>query len=282
MKDYDELKSYLQFLYQSNADSEGHKNYFKKEQIESHLINQVGEPVPMDLVYMYQDYLATSLIYQFGNTFFQQNQTRAHVLDVGSRFETALSFSHIANVTYLEPRDVNFPLEKEESSSSRKVLKHISSFSLVRGEAQAIPAENESYDYVVSLHAMEHFGLGRYGDTIDYYGDQKGLKEFHRVLKKDGKLILSIPCGFNTIIRFNKERIYNPSVVDEMLDNCGFNLEESFVICPHTLWDDEGNNAGFGPVYCTPSILERFREQYEKNNSFASPNAAYVVCASKK
>ena len=140
MKDYDELKSYLQFLYQSNADSEGHKNYFKQEQIESHLINQVGEPVPMDLVYMYQDYLATSLIYQFGNTFFQQNQTRAHVLDVGSRFETALSFSHIANVTYLEPRDVNFPLEKEESSSKRIILKHIPAFSLVRGEAQAIPA----------------------------------------------------------------------------------------------------------------------------------------------
>ena len=282
MKDYDELKSFLQFLDLRDTDSEGHKNYFKQEQIESHLINQVGEPVPMDLVYMYQDYLAVSSIYQFGNTFFQQNQRRADVLDIGSRLETALAFSHITNVTYLEPRDVNFPIQDEESSGEKKMLKHIDSFGFLKGEAQEIPAENESYDYVVSLHAMEHFGLGRYGDTIDYYGDQKGLKEFHRVLKKDGKLILSIPCGFNTIIRFNKERIYNPSVVDEMLDNCGFNLEESFVICPHTLWDDEGNNAGFGPVYCTPSILERFREQYEKNNSFASPNAAYVVCASKK
>ena len=118
---------------------------------------------------------------------------------------------------------------------------------MTKGEAQAIPAENESYDCVVSLHAMEHFGLGRYGDTIDYYGDQKGLKEFHRVLKKDGKLILSIPCGFDTIIRFNKERIYHPSVVDEMLDNCGFNLEEGFVICPHTVGEVGSDEKEFWP-----------------------------------
>tara|TARA_Y100001973_G_scaffold9223_1_gene12622 strand:- start:947 stop:1789 length:843 start_codon:yes stop_codon:yes gene_type:complete len=280
MKDYDELKSFLQFLDLSDTDSEGHKNYFKQEQIESHLINQVGESLPIDLVYMYQDYLTVGSIYKLGNEFFQQNKRFADVLDIGSRFETALAFSHITNVTYLEPRDVDFPME--ESSSERKVLKHISTFGFLKGEAQAIPAENESYDYVVSLHAMEHFGLGRYGDTIDYYGDQKGLKEFHRVLKKDGKLILSIPCGFNTIIRFNKERIYHPSVVDEMLDNCGFNLEEGFVICPHTIGKEGDSTMTWGNVYYTPSILERFREQYEKDNSFISPNAAYFAIANKK
>ena len=282
MKDYDELKSFLQFLNLSNTDSEGHKNYFKQEQIESHLINQVGESLPVDLVYMYQDYLAVSSIYQLGNAFFHQNKKLADVLDIGSRFETALSFSHITNVTYLEPRDVLFPTQDKEPSVGRTMLKQIDTFGLIKGEAQAIPAENESYDCVVSLHAMEHFGLGRYGDTIDYYGDQKGLKEFHRVLKKDGKLILSIPCGFNTIIRFNKERIYHPSVVDEMLDNCGFNLQEGFVICPHTVGDSEGNNRKFGPVYCAPSILERFREQYERDNSFTPPNAAYFAIANKK
>ena len=140
MIDYDELKSFLQFLDLRNTDSEGHKNYFKQEQIESHLINQVGEPVPMDLIYMYQDYLAVSSIYQLGNHFFQQNQKLADVLDIGSRFETALYFSHVANVTYLEPREATLPLD--DGSGGRKTLKHIPAFGILKGEGQDIPADD--------------------------------------------------------------------------------------------------------------------------------------------
>ena len=66
-----------------------------------------------------------------------------------------------------------------------------------------------------------------------------------------------------------------------MLDNCGFNLEEGFVICPHTIGKESGNTI-WASVYYTPSILEGFKKQYETDNSFISPNAAYFAIASKK
>lgn len=52
--------------------------------------------------------------------------------------------------------------------------------------------ENESFDVLYASHVLEHF---------DYTGRlQKALKEWHRVLKDDGKLYLSVP-DIETICR---------------------------------------------------------------------------------
>jgi SAM-dependent methyltransferase len=274
-------KSFLDFLELKEKDADGYKNYFNIQQIEKNLHDQIGVELPLDLVYMYQDYMASSSVLRYANLFRQTTQRIPNLLDIGSRFETALYFSHVANVTYLEPREATLPLD--DGSGGRKTLKHIPAFGILKGEGQDIPADDESYELVVSLHALEHFGLGRYGDTIDYYGDQKALKEYYRVLKKNGKLLLSIPCGFENVIRFNKERIYHPSVIDEMVNDAGFNLEKGIVICPHRVSNPEiSDKREWNGVYFDHSLLDWFKETYEKDNSYVFPNAAYFVIASKK
>jgi len=42
----------------------------------------------------------------------------------------------------------------------------------------------ESTDSLSCLHAIEHFGLGRYGDTLNYDGHLIGIENLYNVLKK--------------------------------------------------------------------------------------------------
>lgn len=57
------------------------------------------------------------------------------------------------------------------------------------------------------MHVVEHVGLGRYGDPIDFDGDLKAMKELQRVLKPGGFLLFVTPVGKSKII-FNRHRIY--------------------------------------------------------------------------
>jgi SAM-dependent methyltransferase len=73
---------------------------------------------------------------------------------------------------------------------------------------------NDSFDAVVSLCALEHFGLGRYGDEFDLDADKKAFQEMIRVLKPGGHLIFTTtitkapPC-----IAFNAHRIYSQEMI---------------------------------------------------------------------
>lgn len=58
------------------------------------------------------------------------------------------------------------------------------------------------------MHVVEHIGLGRYGDPIDYSGDLKAMNELARVLKPGGKLYFVTPVGKPRIV-FNRHRIYS-------------------------------------------------------------------------
>jgi hypothetical protein len=83
-------------------------------------------------------------------------------------------------------------------------------------------------DSVSCLHALEHFGLGRYGDKIDIYSLEKGLSNLVKLLAKDGLLYLSVPIGKERI-EFNAHRVMDISTI---LKLTGENLE---VINFHTL-----------------------------------------------
>lgn len=67
-------------------------------------------------------------------------------------------------------------------------------------------------DSVSCLHALEHFGLGRYGDPIDPEGYIKGLRSLTKLLRPGGKLLLSVPIG-HECIKFNSHRIFSAETI---------------------------------------------------------------------
>ncbi len=66
------------------------------------------------------------------------------------------------------------------------------------------------------LHAVEHFGLGRYGDPIDPIAHQRALLTFARKLAPGGNLYVSAPIGRQRI-EFNAHRVFAPSLIPEVL-----------------------------------------------------------------
>jgi hypothetical protein len=63
-------------------------------------------------------------------------------------------------------------------------------------------------DSLSSLHAIEHFGLGRYGDPIDINGHLKAITNLHLMLKPKGKFYFSVPIGKQRI-EFNAHRVFS-------------------------------------------------------------------------
>ena len=72
-----------------------------------------------------------------------------------------------------------------------------------------LPKELTSYcDSVSSLHAIEHFGLGRYGDPVCWNGHVLGMDNLTRILQVGGKLYFSVPIGPQRI-EFNAHRVFS-------------------------------------------------------------------------
>ncbi|WP_218840075.1 DUF268 domain-containing protein [Pedobacter xixiisoli] len=71
-----------------------------------------------------------------------------------------------------------------------------------------LPFANNSVPSLSCMHTIEHIGLGRYGDEIDYNGDLKAMNELVRVLAKDGHLLIVVPIG-KPRLEFNAHRIYS-------------------------------------------------------------------------
>jgi hypothetical protein len=79
------------------------------------------------------------------------------------------------------------------------------------------------------MHVLEHVGLGRYGDTLDYDGDLRAARELARVTAPGGHLIVVVPMGGEARIQFNAHRIYTYAQLVAMFP--GMRVEE-FALIP--------------------------------------------------
>jgi hypothetical protein len=137
--------------------------------------------------YFLQDLLVAQKI-------FQMKHLSRHV-DIGSRIDGFVG--HIASFREVEVFDV------------RCQSLDISNISFIRADLTAADFSFVDYcDSLSCLHAMEHFGLGRYGDHLNYKGHLVGWDNMFRMLKQGGKLYFSVPIGEQRI-EFNAHRVFS-------------------------------------------------------------------------
>lgn len=172
--------------------------------------------------YFHQDLLVATLIKQ-------ANPSR-HI-DVGSSIEGFVA--HVASYREIEVLDIR-PLQ-------------ISGHSQIRFVQSDLTRVDESLigicDSLSCLHALEHFGLGRYGDPIDPNGHLKGFYNLSKMLQSGGTLYVSFPIG-KPGVHFNAHRIFHPKDILDWSKNLFQLIRFDYV-------DDDGNlhpNASLTPL----------------------------------
>ncbi len=89
------------------------------------------------------------------------------------------------------------------------------SFTMVNADVAQLPFDNETFDVVVSLSTVEHVGLGWYTPVADASSDIQAVREAHRVLRKGGRFILTVPFGQATKTRLH--RVYDLPALELLL-----------------------------------------------------------------
>jgi len=140
--------------------------------------------------YFHQDLLIASYIYE-------DNPIR-HV-DVASRVDGFVA--HVASFREIEVYDVRKLNCVHKNIIFRQVDFMNSSDKL------------KTTDSLSCLHSLEHFGLGRYSDPINVNGLEDGVNNLIKMLKKSGKLYISVPIGLGDEVHFNAHRISHPETI---------------------------------------------------------------------
>lgn len=162
-------------------------------------------------------------------------------VDVGSRIDGFVA--HVAAFRAIEVIDI------------RPLRSNIPNVTFKQADMMA-PIQESLHEYcdsLSSLHALEHFGLGRYGDPISYDGYILGLNNLYQILKKGGKLYLSVPIGPQRI-EFNAHRVFSVSYLLECF-NGKYRIDDfSFVddqgdLHESVLISDGNIQSNFGCVY---------------------------------
>jgi SAM-dependent methyltransferase len=123
-----------------------------------------------------------------------QNNPAQHV-DIGSRIDGFVA--HVATFRPIELFDI------------RPLNRSISNVTFRQVDFMQLPDELIEYtDSISSLHVIEHFGLGRYGDPLDVNGHLKALDNIYRVLKPGGRFYFSTPVSTRQGIVFNAHRVF--------------------------------------------------------------------------
>lgn len=99
------------------------------------------------------------------------------------------------------------------------------------------------YSSISCLHALEHFGLARYGDPLDLKGPYKGLSNLNQLLVPGGFLYFSVPVGQNPRIEFNAHRVFS---VNDLYDY-SLSLGLCFVEC--LIIFENGSIEGFTDIH---------------------------------
>lgn len=176
--------------------------------------------------YFWQDLVVSQMIFK--------KSPSVHI-DIGSRLDGFVA--HLASFRNVEVFDI------------RPLTSKIPGITYIQADLMSEQSKYFNYcDSLSCLHAIEHFGLGRYGDNIDIDGYKKGLASMAKILKKSGIFYLSTPIGVECV-EFNANWIFSPlTIVREATVNC-LHLVDFYVF-------DRIN--GYRPESITEDSLQKF------------------------
>jgi hypothetical protein len=163
--------------------------------------------------YFWQDLLVAKKIYL-------ANPSR-HV-DVGSRIDGFVA--HVASFRDIEVFDIRPVAAKIPGVIFRQADLMSDGFTTENQVASA-----EYCDSLSCLHAIEHFGLGRYGDPIDKQGYLRGIKNLSFLLRDGGTLYISTPIGQQRV-EFNANWVFDPSTIVNAAVGEGLVLNQLIVL----------------------------------------------------
>jgi SAM-dependent methyltransferase len=125
--------------------------------------------------------------------------------------------------------------------------------------------EPDYCDSISCLHALEHFGLGRYGDRVNVDGWRLGLRNMARMLKPGGLLYLAVPSG-QPCVYFNAHRVFSPCEIRHEAEACSLELLE-FAICDpnHGVEEQSDFLKSFHNVESKPYALCIYKFQVTRN-----------------
>lgn len=171
-----------------------------------HDLDQEGGSIRNE--YFWQDLLVARMIC---------DRAPSRHVDIGSRIDGFVA--HVASFREIEVFDV------------RPITPTIPGVTFRRANMAESPPETfrEYADSVSCLHALEHFGLGRYGDPIDSQAFERGFSSISAILEPGGMLYLSVPVG-QPRVEFNAHRVSSPTRVVELGESNGLVPSEIYLV----------------------------------------------------
>lgn len=179
--------------------------------------------------YFHQDLLVANYIAR-------SNPTR-HI-DIGSRID-----GFVAHVAAFRPIEVIDVRELKDTGHDNIRFKRMDLMNPAM-------AESEICDSLSCLHAIEHFGLGRYGDPINPVGHLTGFRNLLKMLKPGGTLYISFPIGPADQVHFNAHRVFRP---DSIL---GWQSDTPIELQTFSFVDDAGNLHKEVPLTAVPADIQ--------------------------
>jgi len=101
------------------------------------------------------------------------------------------------------------------------IFKH-KNIEFIQGNFFDINLPAESFDCVICISTIEHIGLPAYNIKPFEQGDRKAIEKIYELLKKGGKLILTVPFGKAIVNQF--ERNYDQKTLNQLIKM--FKIEE--------------------------------------------------------
>ena len=172
-------------------------------------------------------------------------------VDIGSRHDGFVA--HVASFREIEVFDI------------RPQPVHVKNVSFRQSDLMNIGDSLIDYcDSISALHSLEHFGLGRYGDTVCSDGFLRTMSNIKQILKKNGTFYFSVPIG-PLRTEFNAHRVFSIKYLIDLI--C-----KDYEVMNFSYVDDDG-------AFHSDLLLD---DLFEENNNFSCYYGLAIFFLKKK